>query len=94
MKTTQKTDFYRKMSQALQGFVSDRLNIQMTDFNVSTVTSNLAKVGVKPDEIQEYQVCLDESDFRQFAGGDVDLEEMKSFFERAKKILTRLEKYI
>ena len=94
MKTTQKTDFYRKMSQALQGFVSDRLNIQITDFNVSTVTSNLAKVGVKPDEIQEYQVCLDESDFRQFAGGDVDLEEMKSFFERAKKILTRLEKYI
>jgi hypothetical protein len=94
LKSSPKEVFYRKMSQALQGFVSDRLNIEMTDFNAATVKNNLEQAGVGHDEIIEYQSCLGESDFRQFAGGNIDLQEMKIFFERVKKILTRLEKYI
>jgi len=88
------TGFYKAMSLALQGFVSDKLNIQMTDFNSVSVFNNLNKTGVGEDEIKEYQACLDESDFRQFSGSDSSMEEMKSFFDRAKKILTKLEKYI
>jgi hypothetical protein len=87
-------DFYRAMSNALQGFVSDKLNIQMTDFNSLTVQRNLNKVEVGPEELAEYQACLEESDFKQFAGGKSDLVDMKAFYERAKRILTRLEKYI
>jgi hypothetical protein len=87
-------DFYRVMSSALQGFVSDKLNIQMTDFNAESVKKNLQKVGVGPEEIDEYRNCLEESDFRQFAGGKTDLTEMNKFYDRTKKILTRLEKYI
>lgn len=87
-------EFYHRISQALQGFVSDRLNLQMTDFNAVTVQKNLEGKGVGNEEIKEYQDCLAESDFRQFAGGKVQLQEMKEFFERVKKILTRLEKYI
>ena len=87
-------EFYRTISQALQGFVSDRLNLQLTDFTSITVQKNLEKVGVGQEEITEYQDCLTESDFRQFAGSKVSLQEMKDFYERVKKILTRLEKYI
>jgi hypothetical protein len=87
-------EFYRTISQALQGFVSDRLNLQLTDFNSVTVQKNLEMVGVGEEEIAEYQECLAESDFRQFAGAKVNLQEMKDFYERVKKILTRLEKYI
>ena len=94
LKSSPKEVFYRKISQALQGFVSDRLNIEMTDFNASTVKNNLTQAGVGDDEIIEYQSCLEESDFRQFAGSNIDIQEMKIFFERVKKILTRLEKYI
>jgi hypothetical protein len=94
LKSSLQGEFYRKMSQALQGFVSDRLNIQMTDFNAMTVKKNLESAGLGVDEIQEYQSCLEESDYRQFAGGESDIIEMKNFFERAKNILTRLEKYI
>ena len=88
------SEFYKKMSKALQGFVSDRLSIQMTDFNNQTVRKNLEKVGVGVEEIKEYQNCLNESDYRQFAGSDANIEDMKTFFERAKDILTQLEKYI
>jgi hypothetical protein len=94
LKTGSQNEFYRRISQALQGFVSDRLNLQMTDFNVVTVQKNLEQVGVGPEEITEYQECLTESDFRQFAGTNVNLQQMKDFYERVKRILTRLERYI
>jgi len=87
-------EFYKLTSKALQGFVSDKLNIDMTDFTAESVKSNLEKRRVKTEEIDEYQECLNESDFRQFSGGNVDLNEMKIFFEKAKKCLTNLEKYI
>jgi hypothetical protein len=94
LKTGSPNEFYKRVSQALQGFVSDRLNLQMTDFNVPAVQKNMEQVGVGPDEIKEYQECLTESDFRQFAGTKVTLQQMTDFYERVKRILTRLEKYI
>jgi len=94
LKPESHNDFYRKMTLALQGFVSDKLNIQMTEFNATTVQDNLGRMGVGKQEIKEYRECLEESDFRQFAGGTVSQEEMLSFFEKSKKVLTRLEKYI
>jgi hypothetical protein len=87
-------EFYKLVSQALQGFVSDRLNLQMTDFNASTVEENLTRVGVNSDEIVEYQACLQESDFRQFAATENSGSEMHDFYNRAKAVLTKLEKYI
>jgi len=94
LKENTRYEFYRRIAQALQGFVSDRLNLQLTDFNAVAVRKNLEQVGVGIEEIKEYQDCLTESDFRQFAGGNVHLPEMKNFYERVKKILTRLERYI
>jgi hypothetical protein len=86
--------FYHTLSQALQGFVSDKLNIQMTDFNAETVKRNLSQMHVSDEDITQYQACLDECDYRQFAGEKSNAEEMQAFFEKAKQILTRLEKYI
>jgi hypothetical protein len=87
-------DFYRMTSQALQGFVSDKLNIQMTDFSETNVRSALTGAGAGDGEISDYISCLQESDFRQFAGGDAESDEMGKFFDRTKKVLTQLEKYI
>jgi hypothetical protein len=86
--------FYRTLTQALQGFVSDKLNIQMTDFTTATVKRNLSQMNVSGDDIAQYQECLDECDYRQYAGEKSNPEEMLAFFEKAKQILTKLEKYI
>jgi hypothetical protein len=87
-------DFYRLTSQALQGFVSDKLNIQMTDFSEQNVDQALRSAGAGTEEINDYISCLQESDFRQFAGGEANPEEMRLFYERTKNTLTKLEKYI
>jgi hypothetical protein len=94
MKEETSKEFYKFMSKALQGFVSDKLNIDMTDFNVSSVKQNLKKIGVNAEEIKEYQECLQESDYMQFAGENSDLDQMNAFFNKSKKCLTNLEKYI
>lgn len=86
--------FYNVITRALQGFVSDKLNIDLTDFTAESVRNNLKNVGVKDSEIEEYQACLEESDMRQFAGMSTDTAELGAFFNRVKNILTKLEKYI
>jgi len=94
LKAETSKEFYRFMSKALQGFVSDKLNIEMTDFTVNSVKQNLEKIGVNSDEIEEYQNCLQESDYMQFAGKDSEVDQMNTFFDKSKNCLTKLEKYI
>ena len=86
--------FYRATSDALQGFVCDRLNLQISDFNSLSVGPELQKAGLGDDEVDEYMACLQESDFRRYAGTTDGSGETEKFYERVKKILTRLEKYI
>jgi hypothetical protein len=94
LKLNNREEFYRATTQALQGFVSDRLNLQTTDFSIVNVEKDMRKVNVGDDEVVEYLSCLQESDFRRYSGSGSKAEELKSFYERIRKILTRLEKYI
>jgi len=94
LKLNDREEFYRSTTQALQGFVSDRLNLQTTDFSIANVEKDLKKANVGEDEIGEYLACLQESDFRRYSGSGNEAEELKLFYERIRKILTRLEKYI
>jgi len=94
MKAETSKEFYKFMSKALQGFVSDKLNIDMTDFTVNSVKKNLEKIRVNSDEIEEYQDCLQESDYMQFAGKDSEIGQMNTFFDKSRRCLTKLEKYI
>ena len=94
LKPDHQRDFYREMSLALQGYVCDKLNIQLTDFNLSIVEKKLHAANIDNSLIKNYQECLQESDYKQFSGSSSDFAEMKTFFERTGKILTQLEKYI
>jgi len=94
MKSGDEPAFYRATSDALQGFVCDRLSLQISDFSSVSVRPALQKAGLGDDEVDEYLSCLQESDFRRYAGTTDGSGETEKFYERAKKILTRLEKYI
>jgi len=94
LKSNDREEFYRATTQALQGFVSDRLNLQTSDFSIVNVEKDLRKAHLGDDEINEYLVCLQESDFRRYSGSGSEEDELKSFYERIRNILTRLEKYI
>jgi len=90
----QQADFYKAVTQALQGFVRDRLNIELTKFNKRSIQQELGSRGIAEEEISEYISVLEESDFRQYSNSSSETEDRKNFFEKAKNILTKLEKWI
>ena len=52
------------------------------------------KDGQVDNEVQKkYIECLDQADFRRFAPGSADKEEMTSFYKQVEKALVDLEKY-
>jgi len=87
-------EFFKAITQALQGFVRDKLNIDLTDFSVRNVRIALAKRQIDQKEIDEYIAVLEESDFKQFANISASSDERNDFLSKAKDILTRLEKWI
>ena len=87
-------EFYRAVTQALQGFVRDRLNIELTEFNKRSIQRELGSRDIAEAEIAEYISVLEESDFRQYSNSSAEAEDRKNFFDKAKAILTKLEKWI
>jgi hypothetical protein len=94
IQTNNTESFYRTTTDALQGFVCDRLNVQISDFSSVQVKKDLESAGLQKEDIEEYLSCLQASDFARYSGMQADVGEMESFFQRVRKILTRLEKYI
>ena len=90
----QQNEFYKAITQALQGFVRDRLNIELTKFNKRSIQQELGKRGIADEETAEYISVLEESDFRQYSNSSAETEDRKNFIEKAKTILTKLEKWI
>ncbi len=90
----EKGEFYKAVSLALRGFVQDKLNIELTEFSAANVRRKLSERGIPSEDIEAYSSVLEESDFKQFAGTGSSLEERRELFERAKTVLTRLEKWI
>ncbi|TFH01653.1 MAG: protein BatD [Calditrichales bacterium] len=94
LKSNHKEDFYRATTDALQGFVCDKLDMQLSDFNLVEVSKLLEKSRMSQEDIAEYVTCLQESDFQRYAGSGMDTVEMKSFYTRVSNIMTGMEKSI
>ena len=94
LKSDKDSEYYKAISMALRGFVQDKLFIDLTDFTTVKVDKALKNKGIPEDQIKEYITVIDESDFKQYANVSSTLEEKQELFEKAKLILTKLEKWI
>lgn len=86
--------FYKSVSLALQGFVQDKLNMELTDFSAPNIRRVFKERGIPEQEIDEYLAILQESDLGQFANISSAAEARQQVYDRAKSILTKLEKWI
>jgi len=94
MHNSENEAFYKAISNAMQGFVQDKLSIDLTDFSAVNVEKALNSKNIDPEVIKDYMAILQESDFRQYASFSAKDEDRGAVFEKAKKVLTRLEKWI
>ena len=88
---TQK-EFYAETSNALLGFLGDKLNIAAAGIITDQVEDMMKARNIDARIIALYLKCLHLCDFKRFAPSESSLNEMKKFYEGAKKAIVVLEK--
>ncbi len=91
--TTQK-EFYAEISNSLMGFLGDKLNIAAAGIITDEVEGLMQSRGVDEQVIKQYLACLQMCDYQRFAPSNARLDEMKGFFDQAKRAIVVLEKVI
>jgi len=86
--------FYKAINTALSKFVQDKLNIELTDFNVQLAKDALLKKNMPQELVDEYTNIVQDCDFKQFAGSNSSPENKKETLDKARAIITKMEKFI
>ena len=94
LKTGNQEAFFKAVRSALEGFVRDKLNLELTDFSTPNVRKHLLNRQIDEQVVDEYISVLEETNFRQFANLQASDEDLQIFYDRAKAVLTKLEKWI
>ncbi len=86
--------FYRELTAALEGFVKDKMSIDLSDFRVDEVRRQLQKREVGAELIEAYAAVLEQSHFGQFAPAADNPQTRQNLLDAAADVLTRLEKLV
>jgi hypothetical protein len=85
--------FYIEVSQALWGYMSDKLYIPLASLSQEMVSQVLDEKNVDPALRAKYRGVLEECEFIRFAPGD-KAGKMEGLYNRALEVITRAEKEI
>jgi len=86
--------FYAEISDALMGFLGDKLNISSAGIITDEVEDLMNNKGMKEEVIKQYLLCLKMCDYQRFAPSEAKIDEMKFFSDEAKQAIVSLEKVI
>lgn len=90
---TQK-QFYAEIANALLGFLADKLNISAAGIITDQVEQMMKSRNIDGQVISQYLNCLQVCDYQRFAPSNASSDEMKQFYNQAKKAIVSLEKVI
>lgn len=83
--------FYEEFSQALWGYISDKLNISRSQLSMDTVKEMMESKNVPEDITNEFIDSLNSCEFARFALGDPD-KKMEDLYEKGLEVITKAEK--
>ena len=85
--------FYDEILKAIWGYISDKLNIPVSDLNRTNAISALQEQGVEEDNIQRLSRILDTCEFVRFAPSSSDTE-AATIYEGASQFIKSVENLI
>ena len=85
-------EFYAEVSQALRGFVADKMNVAEAGMQRRDAQEGLRKEGVSDEVTQELLDCLDHCDLQRFAPPKEDAGEEARFLKRVSEVMTELSR--
>ena len=91
LKIKDQNHFYEELSQALWGYISDKLNISRSQLSMDTVREMMSSKNVPEDIINQFIDLLNSCEFARFAPGDPD-KRMEELYEKGLDVITKAEK--
>jgi len=84
------TAFYEELHKALIGFVSDKLNMDMSEISKDNIASALTDGGVSEEQTKAFTDLLDACEFARYSpdGGN---EAMRSHYEAALNVISSID---
>ena len=93
LKAKDQEKFYVEMSQALWGYIADKLSIERSKLSMDTVSETMKEKNV-PDELtQQFVDTLNYCEFARFAPGSAE-EKMDDLYQRGIDVISKAEKVI
>jgi hypothetical protein len=84
--------FYKALSQAVVGFVSDKLNVEFRGLTLDEAQARLRAKNISEASVAEYAKVIQACDFGQFGGGERDEKAWKEALVAAENLLRMLDR--
>lgn len=85
--------FYDEVLKALWGYISDKLNIPVSQLSKDNIEEELTRYGVAPELIKEFIGTLNECEFARYAPGNQH-EAMDKVYSSAVEVISKMENSI
>ena len=91
LKIKDQNHFYEEFSQALWGYISDKLNIARAKLSMDTVREIMSDKNVPEDIVNQFIELLNSCEFARFAPGDPG-KKMEDLYQKGIEVITKAEK--
>lgn len=91
LKIKDQNHFYEEFSQALWGYISDKLNIARAKLSMDTVREMMGVKNVPEDIVNQFIELLNSCEFARFAPGDPG-KKMEDLYQKGIEVITKAEK--
>ncbi len=93
LKTKDQEKFYVEMSQALWGYIADKLGIERSKLSMETVSASMQSKNMPEELIRQFVDTLNNCEFARFAPGSAE-EKMDDLYRRGIDVISKAEKVI
>ena len=93
LKVKDQEKFYVEMSQALWGYIADKLGIERSKLSIDTVNETMRGKNVPDDLIQQFVDTLNSCEFARFAPGNAE-EKMDELYQKGIEVISKAEKVL
>ncbi|MFC2102938.1 BatD family protein [Bacteroidota bacterium] len=88
------TEFYNEVSQALFGYLEDKLNIPKSMFTIDRALAELEKRNVGNELVNEVKIAAEDCEFIRFSPGAEKNSAMQNMYEQLATVIINVEKNI
>lgn len=93
LKVNDQDHFYEEMSQALWGYISDKMSIERAKLSMETVNDAMRSKNVPEDLTKQFVDTLNNCEFARFAPGNAN-EKMDGLYQQGMEVITKAEKVL